>query len=114
MDCTISVWALGTWSHLRSVLVSKHVPNAQGCHCLAVSGSMLLWVGNFRDEVSGYLVVLDAETLTCQHTLRLDHYVGSLLCVRGEVWCRLGNEGVVVWGRVEQGEGSGTSEAGRA
>ena len=37
--------------------------------------------------------------------LRLDHIVYRLLSVRGEVWGRLGNDSVVVWGKAEQGEG---------
>ena len=59
-------------------------------------------------------MVLDADTLICQHTLRLDHTVHRLLSVRGEVWGRLGNDTVVVWGKAERGKGSGMSEAGRA
>ena len=54
-------------------------------------------------------------TLSCQHTLRLEDSVESmLLSMRGEVWVRLGNGSVVVWGKAERGEGSGMSEAGRA
>ena len=78
------------------------------CYCLAVSGSMLLCGGECTDH-SGFMVVLDSDTLSCQHTLRLDHPVRSLLSVRGEVWGRLGNysvvDKVVVWGKVERGEG---------
>ena len=114
VDCTIRVWALGTWSHLKMVRVSEHVPDAGWCSCLAVSGSMLLCGGYCKDGRSGFMVVLESDTLTCQHTLRLDHYVNSLLSVRGEVWGAIGSGKVVVWGKAEQGEGSGMSEAGRA
>ena len=113
-DSTIGVWALGTWSHLRRVRVSEHVPDALRCYCLAVSGSMLLCCGQCDDEESGFMVVLDSDPLTCQHTLRLDPSVDSLLSVRGEVWGRIGYGNVVVWGKAERGEGSGISDAGRA
>ena len=114
-DGTIGVWVLGTWSHLRTMRVSEHVTDARFCNCLAVSGSMLLCGGMCMDE-SGFVLVLDADTFACQHTLRLDHTVEELLSVRGEVWGRLGEENgsVVVWGKAEQREGSGMSEAGRA
>ena len=86
--------------------------------CLAVSGWMLLCGGPCEDEESGFVVVLDSDTLTCQHTLQLDHSVDSLLSVRDEVWGRLGDHSVVVWDkaerREERGQGSGMSEAGRA
>ena len=112
-DCTIGVWALGTWSHLKVVQVSEHVPDALRCCCLAVSGSMLLCDGVCKDG-SGFVVVLDSHSMSCQHTLRLDHSVRSLLSVRGEVWGELGNKMVVVWGKAEWGQRSGMSEAGRA
>ena len=89
-DCTIGVWTLGTWSHLRMVRVSEHVPDAGCCSCLATSGSMLLCGGVCEDEESGFVVVLDSDTLICQRTLRLDHPVEELLGMRGEVWGRLG------------------------
>ena len=85
VDCTIRVWALSTWSHLILSRVSEHVPDAGWCPCLAVSGSMLLCGGVCKDGRSGFMVVLDSDTLTCQHTLRLDRSVNSLLSVRGEV-----------------------------
>ena len=75
---------------------------------------MLLCGGSCKDYMSGFVVVLDSDTLTCQHTQRLDHPVVSLLRMRGEVWGRLWNGSVVVWGKAERGEGSGMSEAGRA
>ena len=83
-DGTIGVWVLGTWSHLRTMRVSEHVTDARFCNCLAVSGSMLLCGGMCMDE-SGFVLVLDADTFACQHTLRLDHTVEELLSVRGEV-----------------------------
>ena len=84
-DSAIGVWALGTWNHLRMVRVSEHVPDALSCWCLAVSDSMLLCGGRCKDRTSGFVVVLDTESTTCRHILRLDHYVGSLLSVRSEV-----------------------------
>ena len=82
--------------------------------CLVVSGSMLLCGGRCEDDKSGFVVVLDADTLTCQHTLRLDLPCYRLLSVRGEVWGTLENGSLVVWGKAERGEGSSMSEAGRA
>ena len=114
LDYTIGVWALGTWSHLRVVRVSEHVPDALYCTCLSVSGSMLVCGGWCEDEESGFMAVLDSDSMDCQHTLRLDHYVESLLSVRGEVWGRLRDGKVVVWSKAERGEGSGMSEAARA
>ena len=113
-DCTIGVWALGTWSLLRVVRVSKHVSDAECCCCLAVSGSMLLCGGWCKDHRSGFVLVLDSDTLDFRQTLRLDSPVYRLLSVRGEVWDLLGNWSMVVWGKAERGEGSGMSEAGRA
>ena len=114
-DCTIGVWALGTWSHLMRVRVSDHVPEAWACYCLAASGSMLLCGGAYKDEESfGFLLVLDSQSMSCQYTLQLDHYIHRLLSVRGEVWGTLADESVVVWGKAERGRGSGMSEAGRA
>ena len=83
--------------------MSEHVPDALHCRCLAVSGSMLLCSGLCTDGESGFVVVLDSDTLTCQHTLWLDDYVHRLLSVRGEVWDALGNGSVVVWGKAERG-----------
>ena len=60
-DCTIGVWALGTWSHLRRTWVSKHVPDALDLLC------------------SGFVVLFDSDTMDCRHTLRLDRCVGRLL-----------------------------------
>ena len=85
-----------------------------GCFDLAVSGSMLLCVGYCKGDRSGFMVVLDADTDNYQHTLRLDPFISSLLSMRGKMWGRLGNGNVVVWGKVERGEGSGMSEEGRA
>ena len=114
-DCSIGVWALGTWSHLQPLVrVSEHVPDAGWGSCLAVSGSMLLCGDECLDEESGFVVVLDSDTLTCQHSLRLDYSVERLLSVPGEVWGTLGNHSVVVWGKAERGEGSSMREAGRA
>ena len=82
---------------------------------------MLLCGGSCKNGRSGFLVVLDSDSMTCQHTLRLDpgHFVARLRCVRGGVWgilrnFRLKNNSVVVWGKAARGEGSGMSEAGRA
>jgi len=80
------MWALGTWSHIRRIRVSEHLPDALYCYDLALSGSMLLCGGTCKDEKSGIVMVLDADTLRCQHTLLLDHPVNELLSVRGEVW----------------------------
>ena len=74
---------------------------------------MLLCGGQCKDR-SGFVVVLDSDTLDCQHTLRLDSLFRRLLSVRGEVWGTLRDRKVVVWGKAERGEGSGMSEAGRA
>ena len=63
---------------------------------------------------SGFVAVLDINTLSVPATLRLDHHVHRLQSVRGEVWGTLGNNSVVVWGKAERGKGSGMSEAGRA
>ena len=96
------------------------MPNALCCSCLAVSGLMLLCGGVCKDRRSDFVVVLDPDSIRCQHTLRLEHDVYGLLSVerllsmRGEVWGRLGNSCVVVFGKAERGEGSGMSEAGRA
>ena len=76
-DCTIGVWALGTWSHLRRVRVSKYVPDSLYCFSLAVSGSMLLCGGQCKGDRTGFVVLLDSDTPNCQHTLRLDHIVNS-------------------------------------
>ena len=65
---------------------------------------MLVCGGECKHEESGFVVVLDINTLTCQHTLLLDHEVNSLLSVRGEVWGTHGNLDVVVWGKAERGE----------
>ena len=64
-DCTIGMWALGTWSHLGTVRISEHVPDARSCSCLAVSGSMLLCGGGSEGR-TGFVVVLDTESMTCQ------------------------------------------------
>ena len=90
------------------------MPDARFCYCLAVSGSMLLCGWGRKDDGSCFVAVLDIDTLTCQHTLRLDSLVWRLLSVPGEVWCTLGDGKVVVWGKAERGGGSGMSEAGRA
>ena len=99
-----TVWILGTWSHLRVVRVREHVPEALRCLCLAVSGSVLLCGGQCNGDRFGFVLVLDTDTLTCQHTLRLDSLVGRLLSVRGEVWGILGDSKLVVWGKAERGE----------
>ena len=95
------------------VRVSEHVPDALRCSCLALSGSMLLCSGGCKDDRSGFLVVLDSDTFSCQHTLRLDLPCYRLLSMRGEVWST-GSGKVVVWGKAERGERSGLSEAGRS
>ena len=64
---------------------------------------MLLCGGLCKDGRYGFLVVLDSDTLTCQHSLRLDYSVERLLSVPGEVWGTLGNHSVVVWGKAERG-----------
>ena len=91
-DRTIGVWALGTWSHLKMVRVSDHVLDAGCCSCLLVRGSMLLCGGDYNDDDEdgdfahkGFVVVLDADTRICQHTLLLFYPIESLLSVRGEV-----------------------------
>ena len=75
---------------------------------------MLFCGGSCWDDESGFMVVLDSDTLTCQHNLRLDLPVVELLSVRGEVWGTHENGSVVVWGKAERGKGSGMIEAGRA
>ena len=112
-DCTISVWALGTWSHLRVVRVSELVPDVRYCLCLAVSGSMLLCGGECDDQESGFVLVLDSHTTSPQHTLQLDCFVEGLLSMRGKVWGTLGENSMVLWDKVARWEGSDMSEAGR-
>ena len=79
---------------------------------------MLLCGGQCNDENGyGFVLVLDSDTLTCQHTQLLNHEVYSLLGVLGEVWGTIeGPKGifVVLWGKAEWGQGSGMSKAGRA
>ena len=84
--------AFGTWSHLKMVRVSDHVLDAGCCSCLLVRGSMLLCGGDYNDDDEdgdfahkGFVVVLDADTRICQHTLLLFYPIESLLSVRGEV-----------------------------
>ena len=101
-DGTIGVWALGTWSHLRTVRLSEHLAEAVYSKCLAVSGSMLLCGGVRKGGRYGFMVVLDAATLSFQHTLQLEHDVRSLLSVRGQVWAKLGSMDVVMWGKGER------------
>ena len=45
--------------------------------------------------------------------LQPDLSVKRLLSVQGKVWGRLWNFSVVVWGKVERGERSGMSKAGK-
>ena len=97
--------------------VSEHVPKALSCQCLAISGSKLLCGGVLvqdndasdeydRDNAEkGFLLVLDYEAMSCEHTLLLDYDPNYLLSRRGEVWSWLYDGPVVVWGKAERGEG---------
>ena len=108
-DGSIGIWALGSWESLRRIWVSEHVPDAQFCSCLAVSGSMLL-CGGASEHLSGFVVVLNAATMSCEHTLRVDKSVRSLLNVRGEVWGILSDCSVVEWGNLRGGGGDFETE----
>ena len=116
-DRTICEWALSTWESLRTIRVHEHAPNAAYPLCLAMSGSMLVCGGYRNDRRQGFVLVLDTEAMRCEHTLRLDGPVESLLSLRGEVWGVLsrrdGNtdrlDKVVAWGKAELG--AGASEA---
>ena len=57
------------------------------------------------DAKKGFLLVLDYEAMSCEHTLLLDYDPIRLLSRRGEVWCRMYQGPVVVWGKAERGEG---------
>ena len=66
--------------------------------------------------VGGMLLLeLDTEMTRCEHTLRLDGPVVSLLSLQGKVWgvfCRKVGDGfkadkVVIWGTAERVAGSG-------
>ena len=72
------MWALGTWSHLKVVWVSEHVQDALYCWCLAVRGLMLLCSGECKGYVHGFMVVLEVNIHSCQHTLQLDSPVRCL------------------------------------
>ena len=91
--------------------ICEHVPDAEFCECLSVSGSMLLCGGKCWDD-AGFVAVLDSKTMDHQHTVWLDHRVKNLLSVRGNVWGKIMDGSVVVWGKAEQGEGSGMSKVG--
>ena len=116
-DNTIRVWALDTWEQVRVVCVSEHVPEVLSCLCLAISGSKLLCGGQLeqdddaRDEddgddaKEGFLLVLDYEAMSCEHTLIFDYAQHFLLRLRGEVWCRMHEGPVVVWGNAEREKG---------
>ena len=83
-----------------------------------MSGSMLVCGGYRNDRQNGFVLVLDTQSMRCEHTLRLDGPVFSLLSLRGEVWGMLTrkddgksrNDKVVVWGKAERG--AGASKAG--
>ena len=98
-DNTIRVWLLGTWEQVRVVHVGEHVPKVLICQCLAISGSKLLcggWLEKDHDSSDeddldddakkGFLLVLDYEAMSCEHTLLLDDNPFCLLSSRGEVW----------------------------
>ena len=79
---------------------------------------MLVCGGYHNKKKNGFVLVLDTQAMTCEHVLRLDEPVLTLLSLRGEVWGVLGRKdgdvwnanNVVVWGKAERGAGS--SEAG--
>ena len=62
---------------------------------------------DYDRDVSGFVLVLDSETLTCEHTLRLDHSVDCLVSVRGEVWGQTRERRCVVVGQGGAGGGIG-------
>ena len=66
---------------------------------------MLLCGGECKGNWFGFVVVLDSDSLSCQHTLRLNHLIERLLSMRGKVWGRLWMGNVVVWGKVKWGDG---------
>ena len=117
-DNTIRVWALGTWEQVRVVCVSEHVPEVLSCESLAISGSKLLCGGDLvqdedasdeddRDDAKkGFMLVLDYEAMSCEHTLLLDYDPFCLLSRRGEVWVVSEDGPVVVWGKAEGGQGA--------
>ena len=108
-DRAICEWALGTWECQRTIRVDEHVPDVWFPRCLSMSGSLLVCGGYCNDRQTGFVVVLDAQAMRCEHTLRLDGPVFSLLSLRGEVW------GVLTWkdGRGYKSEqGAGASEEG--
>ena len=81
---------------------------------------MLVCGGYRNDDPDGFVLVLDHQAMRCEHTLRLDRPVDSLLSLRGEVWGRLARrdgvtfkaDKVVMWGKAERG--AGPSEAVRS
>ena len=85
------------------VQVSKHVPDADFCWCLVVSGSMLLCGGKSNNGGSDFVVALHSDSMDCQHTLLPDSSVNSLLSMQGEVWGTLGYSSVAVWGKADRG-----------
>ena len=102
-DGSIRAWALGTWAAVASVAHGWGSWPA----CLAASGPKLFSGSESSsdpceaaDAARGEVRVWDAESLACEHAVRLPAGagVGCLAAAGGEVWGGVGVE-VVVWGR---------------
>ena len=84
-----------------------------------MSGAMLICGGYHNKWNNCFLLMLDTQAMRCEHMLRLDGLLHSLLSLRGEVWGVLTRKDrqvdkvdkVVIWGKAERG--AGASEAGR-
>ena len=105
LDQTIGVWGLGTWQLLCRFVLGEHVPNVshRGCLCLAMSGSKLL-CGGSSITGEGFLLVLNPDTMACEHRLPLDDSPTRLLSLdQDQVWGVVGRN-VVVWGKPKRGQ----------
>ena len=78
-----------TWVHRHTIQVGEHAPDLSASYFLTKCGSMVICGGRRNDSKEGFVLVLDVEALTCEHTLLLDRPVDSLLSLRGEVWGQL-------------------------
>ena len=105
----IIMWALGTWKKLSSIQVRDlgHAPSNSTPQCMIVHGSKLLYGGSNNGHESGFIVVLDAATLTYESAVPLHHAVNRMMGLRGEVWGRLKSCDIVVWGKPDELAGAG-------
>ena len=102
-DGTIGVWSLGTWTNLKRIKLANHISEFQYSTCLGVSGSFVLCGGRCDCGDTGFLMAFDAETMSFVRAMRIDaRYVYNLVSMRGEVWGRTGDFGVIVWGKPRQ------------